>query len=460
MPNTALSTHHFHLIFAAAATIMVAFFDYALLFYLKEIIITNFFDGCNAGWLYGVQVIGLFLGAYASHPVGGFLLGQYGDVNGRRAALFLSLLGLTVFTIVIAFLPTYAQIGVFAPILFVLARFGQGLAFGGQIPAALVLIAEQLPARHVGFGSGIVMAGAVAGVLSLMFVTTFFANHLNYVDLLNYGWRMLFLIGGMLSIGLLFALKPLHEMSIIAQIKERHAKEEHTLSAMNFDGLTDMQVQSLAQRNIFQDNENHHRPSLVQIITKSHLRNMFLAIIVSWVMLSVFIIITITLPSLLNTSFVISESVLIFGVGISAFFMMIGCMFYGYLIDRFNVGKVMVVGGVLFILQATWFFAKLKFGSELMLVWFALLGFSGGFIAALPVILTRLFPSKIRLTTIALTYNITYVLVAGGMPKFLGVATFHLPLAPALYLLLVGVVTIFLSFYMYYTPRSERDIAR
>ena len=149
-----------------------------------------------------------------------------------------------------------------------------------------------------------------------------------------------------------------------------------------------------------------------------------------------------------------------FGSGIAVFFMMIGCAFYGYLVDRVNVGMVMIFGGILFIANTSLFFVQLGRGSDLTLLWFALFGFSGGLIATLPAVLTRLFPTKIRLTSIALTYNVTYVLVAGCMPSLLAFVTFHLPLTPALYLLWVGLVTIFLSFYIYYLPRSERDITR
>lgn len=130
MLYTTLSSYHVRLIATVALVSMLAFFDYVLVFYLKETIIDNFFGGREIKWLHSMQVGGMCLGVYVAHLVGGFLLGQYGDVNGRQAVLFLSLLGLTVFTFIIAVLPTYQHVGVLAPILFILARFGQGLAYG------------------------------------------------------------------------------------------------------------------------------------------------------------------------------------------------------------------------------------------------------------------------------------------------------------------------------------------
>ncbi|OBX59889.1 hypothetical protein A9Z63_10160 [Moraxella lacunata] len=461
MPQATLSSHHIRLIATVASVTMLAFFDYALVFYLKEVIADNFFGGREVMWLYSMQAVGLFLGAYIAHPIGGFLLGQYGDVNGRQAVLFLSLFGLTVFTLILAFLPTYQHLGVLASILFILARFGQGLAYGGQIPSALVLITEQLPMRHVGFGCGIVVAGALAGLLFIKFLVTYLVGSLSYTDMLSYGWRIPFLVGGVLSAGLLLSLKLLKETPISTQTKDRHDTEEHTLSAMSFDGLTKTQIQDLANTNIFnEDKQVAQKHSFLQIITKNRLSSLIPAILVSWIVLSVFIVIAMIMPELLNINFSISESNLIFGSGIATLFMMIGCVFYGYLADRMNIGKVMIFGGILLIVNTSLFFAQLRYGGELILLWSALLGFSGGMIATLPAVLVRLFPSKIRLTSIALTYNVTYALVAGGVPSLLAFATFHLPLAPALYLLWVGLVTIFLSFYIYYLPRSERDIAR
>lgn len=462
MLYTTLSSYHVRLIATVALVSMLAFFDYVLVFYLKETIIDNFFGGREIKWLHSMQVGGMCLGVYVAHLVGGFLLGQYGDVNGRQAVLFLSLLGLTVFTFIIAVLPTYQHVGVLAPILFILACFGQGLAYGGQIPSALVLLTEQLPMRRVGFGCSFVMVGVLVGVLLVSLLSNFLANTLTYVDMLSYGWRIPFVVGAMLSVLLLLSLQFIKETPIITQTKERHATEEHTLSAMSFDGLTTTQIQDLADSNIFCDDkpQSIQKSSLVQIITKNRLSSLVPAVLVSWIMMSIFIVIAMMMPTLLNISFVISESILTFGSGIAVFFMMIGCAFYGYLVDRVNVGMVMIFGGILFIANTSLFFVQLGRGSDLTLLWFALFGFSGGLIATLPAVLTRLFPTKIRLTSIALTYNVTYVLVAGCMPSLLAFVTFHLPLTPALYLLWVGLVTIFLSFYIYYLPRSERDITR
>lgn len=461
MPNTPLSSRHHRLIAVTACVTMLAFFDYALVFYLNQIITTIFFGDHELSWLSSIQTLALFIGAYIAHPIGGFLLGQYGDINSRRAVLSLSLLGVTAFTLIIAFLPTHEYFGVFAMLLFILARFGQGLAYGGQIPSALVLMTEQLPIRYVGFGCGIILASVLAGLLLVKFLVTFLSNTLSHADMVSYGWRMLFLIGGVLSIGALYSLKLLDEIPIDTQIKERQAEAGHTLSAMSFDGLTHQQIQDLASNNIFyHDKQIIERQSFIKIITNNPLSSLIPAILVSWIMLSVFIVIAVLMPKLLNMNFAISQGELIFGSGIATLFMMIGCVFYGYLTDRMNVGKIMIVGGVLLIFNTSLFFWQVQLGTNFLLVWSALLGFSGGMVATLPAVLTRLFPSKIRLTSIALTYNMTYALVAGGLPTFLALATFYLPLAPALYLLWVGLIAIFLSFYIYYLPRSERDIAR
>ena len=299
MLYTTLSSYHVRLIATVALVSMLAFFDYVLVFYLKETIIDNFFGGREIKWLHSMQVGGMCLGVYLAHLVGGFLLGQYGDVNGRQAVLFLSLLGLTVFTFIIAVLPTYQHVGVLAPILFILARFGQGLAYGGQIPSALVLLTEQLPMRRVGFGCSFIMVGVLVGVLLVSLLSNFLANTLTYVDMLSYGWRIPFVVGAMLSVLLLLSLQFIKEIPIITQTKERHATEEHTLSAMSFDGLTTTQIQDLADSNIFCDDkpQSIQKSSLVQIITKNRLSSLIPAVLVSWIMMSIFIVIAMMMPT-------------------------------------------------------------------------------------------------------------------------------------------------------------------
>lgn len=459
MPNTPLQTHHVHLITTVTTVAMLAFFDYLLVAYLKDIILINFFGGHEKTWLYSIGTVGLFVGAYLAHPVGGFLLGQYGDVNGRRAVLLLSLLGLSVFTLLIAFLPTYEQMGILSPILFTIARFGQGMAFGGQVPATLVLLIEQLPLRRVSFGCGMVLAGGLVGLFLVDFMTILLSDTFSHVSMLQFGWRILFATGGILSALALLLFKNMHETPITTQSPNRHADEEHTLSAMSFDGLTKQQVQDLAENNIFY-NKPTDSHTFLQILTNNRLTVLLPAVVLSWAMLSIFIVIGMILPNILDITFNISESELTFGSGISTLFMIIGCIFYGYVADRVNIGRLMMYGGVLLIFNTALFFAQLNFGSQLMLVWFAFLGFSGGMIATLPVILARLFPTKIRLTSIALTYNVTYVVVAGSVPYLLSLAVFYLPLASALYLLLVGLTVVFLGLYFYYLPRSELDITR
>ena len=98
--------------------------------------------------------------------LGGLMIGYYGDTKGRRPALFISLLGITIFTLFIGLLPQYSQIGFIAPIIFIVARVIQSLAIGGIMPSVWVYVTEHLPTRHIGVGCGAILSGCV---LSLIF---------------------------------------------------------------------------------------------------------------------------------------------------------------------------------------------------------------------------------------------------------------------------------------------------
>jgi MFS family permease len=111
--------------------------------------------------------------------VGGIIIAHYGDVIGRKRMFTLSIFLMAVPTLVIGLLPTYASIGVAAPILLLLMRTLQGAAIGGEMPGAWVFVAEHVPANRYSFGVGSLTAGITGGILlgSLMGIFSTASTH-------------------------------------------------------------------------------------------------------------------------------------------------------------------------------------------------------------------------------------------------------------------------------------------
>ncbi|HEY7393698.1 MAG TPA: MFS transporter, partial [Gemmatimonadaceae bacterium] len=135
---------------------------------------------------------------FLTRPVGGLLFGLLGDLYGRKRALVWSLVLMGVATVGIGLVPRYETIGIIAPLLLVLLRLTQGLAVGGEVGGALLLVAESLPAERRGFWTAWPMTGGPAGNLLSAGVLGFLGLALGDDAFAAWGWRVAFLASGLL----------------------------------------------------------------------------------------------------------------------------------------------------------------------------------------------------------------------------------------------------------------------
>jgi metabolite-proton symporter len=135
---------------------------------------------------------------FVARPVGGIVFGHYGDRIGRKRLLMLSLIIMGVATTLIGLLPTYAQIGVWAPIALVMLRLAQGFAVGGEWGGAVLLAAEHGDAARRGFWASWPQAGVPAGSLLAAGVLALLAGVQSEADFLAWGWRVPFVLSALL----------------------------------------------------------------------------------------------------------------------------------------------------------------------------------------------------------------------------------------------------------------------
>jgi MHS family proline/betaine transporter-like MFS transporter len=171
----------------------VEWFDYASYGYLASIIATTFFPSTDAttGLM---KAYALFAISFIIRPIGGVVWGHFGDKIGRRNALSLSILIMSGATFLIALLPTYAQVGVLAPLLLLLVRVVQGFSASGEYAGASSFLAEYAPEGKRGFYTSIVPASTAAGLLfGSVFVLV--EQFLMTPEQMNsIGWRLPFLL--------------------------------------------------------------------------------------------------------------------------------------------------------------------------------------------------------------------------------------------------------------------------
>jgi metabolite-proton symporter len=166
-----------------------------------------------------IAAFGTLAVGFLARPLGGAIIGHYGDKVGRKSMLVLTLLLMGVCTFAIGLLPTYAQVGVLAPVLLVILRFLQGIGLGGEWGGAVLMAAEHSPPGRRGFYASWPQAAAPAGTI-LANLAFFSVLALSGGAFLSWGWRIPFLLSIVLiGVGLYIRLKVM-ETPAFLRVKE------------------------------------------------------------------------------------------------------------------------------------------------------------------------------------------------------------------------------------------------
>lgn len=166
----------------------------------------------------------LFALGFIIRPVGGWLFGMLADRYGRRLSLTTSVLMMCGGSLLIAFTPTYATIGIAAPIILAVARVIEGLSLGGEYGASATYLTEVAHPKHRGFYSSFQYVTLIGGQLSAILVLLLLQNvFLTHEQLVEWGWRIPFVIGALLAIVAAFLRNDMHETEAFTAQKAKAA---------------------------------------------------------------------------------------------------------------------------------------------------------------------------------------------------------------------------------------------
>ncbi|MEN5347077.1 MFS transporter [Achromobacter mucicolens] len=172
-----------------------------------------------------------FASGMLARPIGGILFGHFGDRIGRKSMLTLSLLMMGIFTVLIGLLPTYQQIGVWAPILLVVLRIGQGLSFGGELGGAMLMAVEHAPPKWKGLFGSLPLVGSPLGIL--LSVGAFaLVTRLPEDAFLSWGWRLPFLASAILIVVGILIRRGIDESPDFARVKSEQAQVKLPLAEL------------------------------------------------------------------------------------------------------------------------------------------------------------------------------------------------------------------------------------
>src|ERR1700678_4045976 len=208
-------------LFASLIGTTIEFFDFYIyataavlvfpkLFFLKE-------DPASAT----LASLATFAIAFIARPFGSALFGHFGDRVGRKATLVAALLTMGISTVAIGLLPTYAKIGVLAPLLLALCRFGQGLGLGGEWGGAVLLAIENAPPGKRAWYGMFPQLGAPLGFFLSSGVFLLLSRWLTDQQFFAFGWRLPFLASAVLVFLGLYVRLPITETPVFREAQQR-----------------------------------------------------------------------------------------------------------------------------------------------------------------------------------------------------------------------------------------------
>lgn len=175
-----------------------------------------------------ILAMGTYGAGYIARIVGAFIFGRMGDSIGRKKVLFITITMMGICTTLIGVLPTYAQIGIFAPVLLVTLRIIQGLGAGAEISGAGTMLAEYAPKGKRGIISSLVAMGTNCGTLSAtaIWAVMFFA--LDREELIAWGWRVPFLASVVVMIFAIWLRMNLKESPVFEKVNDAQTVQPDT----------------------------------------------------------------------------------------------------------------------------------------------------------------------------------------------------------------------------------------
>lgn len=175
---------------------VMEYYDFIVYAFLASTLGRQFFQGDGvAGLLASFATFGV---GFLARPLGGLIIGRLADKHGRRLALQITIFGMAIGTIGIGLLPTYAAIGIAAPVMLVVLRLIQGLAAGGEWGSAAAFIVESAPAARRGFYGGLGQASIASATLLSSVVVGIVTSLFTTQQMDEWAWRVPFLLGSIL----------------------------------------------------------------------------------------------------------------------------------------------------------------------------------------------------------------------------------------------------------------------
>jgi len=382
-------------------------YDFIIFVFFALTLSQLFFPPQMPEWLRLLQSFGIFVTGYLARPLGGILMAHFADRLGRKKVFSLSILMMALPCLLIGIMPTYAQIGYFAPLLLLVLRVLQGAAVGGEVPSAWVFVAEHAPPGHRGYALGFLQAGLTFGYLIGALTATLLAQLFTPAEILDQAWRYPFLLGGVFG--------------VIGVWLRRWLSETPVFMAMQARRETDAELP-------------------LRTVLREHRLAMLPALILTCVLTSAVVVFVVITPTMMQKTFGMTASHTFALSSLGIVFLNIGCVLAGLIVDRIGAWRTVMLYSLLLPLGIGLLYASLIGGSQWVGLAYAVAGLGCGVVGAVPSVMVSLFPARIRVSGISFTYNIAYALWASTTPLLLIALMPWSPWVCVIYCVVMGAV--------------------
>jgi MHS family shikimate/dehydroshikimate transporter-like MFS transporter len=366
---------------------------------------------------------------FAARPIGGIVFGHFGDRIGRKSMLVLSLLIMGVATFLIGCLPTFASIGVIAPILLVVLRFAQGIGVGGEWGGAVLMSVEHAPPGRRGFFGSWPQMGVPAGLLLSTSAFAIVQAMTSESAFLSWGWRIPFLASAVLvAVGLFIRLR-LMESPAFQRVKETKTEA----------------------------------PKPIVDVVRKYPREVLVAMGMRVAENGAFYILTVFVLAYGEDELGLSKNTMLTGVIIAAAIGLVTVPLFGALSDRVGRRPLYLAGAVVTTLWAFPLFGLLNTESP-VLIWLAIVvGVNLGhdlMYGPQAAYFAELFGTRVRYSGASLGYQLASVF-AGGFAPLIATALLAAgdgsPTLVALYVTAMGLISVVATLFAHETYRKDVD---
>jgi MFS transporter, MHS family, alpha-ketoglutarate permease len=208
---------------AAVMGNVLEWFDWTLYATFAVYLAANFFEAGDPTSAL-LATLAVFAVGFVARPIGGIIFGKLGDRIGRKTTLVATMITMATASLIIAIIPSYETIGVWASVLLLAARLLQGLAHGGESGVSYTYVAELAPPKHRGLWSSSVFISVTIGVMGATFVGILLTALFTETDMMAFGWRIGFVVGALLGIYALYLRRAADESPVFEEAGEKKSE--------------------------------------------------------------------------------------------------------------------------------------------------------------------------------------------------------------------------------------------